>query len=447
MTQPGVAQHPDEFLMEQPRVLQLPDESLISIMRYLHYKDIISVSHLCHRFHELCMDDSLWKWQCQHYFMEDSCPDGLSWREHFVNWFRDFGKYKNYVAIKTAWNQIEAFLKENCSRLHHCLNVGLSEEDIDKEEERFTFQLPEDFRLSYRIHNGQDHTRLGRGLLGSVTIHTLLETEFLLPLQHCGEFIKGSLRFSVNTTGERSGQAIACTNYQQLKRGTVFYVQDGLYSYEEQRQMSIPYYEMDVSFKDWLCSYAEELTQKQYFLQDEHIFRFCHEPSSVVTSHGITVKPTSMFVPALSRPNTNFFIYRIIMEMAPDVPSSLSCRLVTRHWVITNGDGSTETVNGEGVVGEFPVMKPGSKYFWISCTTFNTLHGTMHGHFMFRNLTTGEAMRVECPPFHMTAMQLKELTVTASDMDTLLQQGDHSPAYHLHSADMGEGDSVSDEDS
>jgi hypothetical protein len=55
-------------------------------------------------------------------------------------------------------------------------------------------------------------------------------------------------------------------------------------------------------------------------------------------------------------------------------------------------------------------------------------------------------MRVECPPFHMAAMLLKELTVPASDMSTLMQSGDHSPAFHIHSAEMGEDDSFSDED-
>ena len=40
--------------------------------------------------------------------------------------------------------------------------------------------------------------------------------------------------------------------------------------------------------------------------------------------------------------------------------------------------------------GEFPVMKPGAKFAWISCTTFETPTGEMKGHFIFTNLRTGD---------------------------------------------------------
>ena len=41
------------------------------------------------------------------------------------------------------------------------------------------------------------------------------------------------------------------------------------------------------------------------------------------------------------------------------------------------------------VKGDYPVMKPGAEYSWTSCTTFQTTHGSMRGHFTMTNLQTG----------------------------------------------------------
>jgi len=39
--------------------------------------------------------------------------------------------------------------------------------------------------------------------------------------------------------------------------------------------------------------------------------------------------------------------------------------------------------------GEYPVMRPGVSYTWISGTYFTTTYGNMHGHFTMTNLQTG----------------------------------------------------------
>ena len=47
------------------------------------------------------------------------------------------------------------------------------------------------------------------------------------------------------------------------------------------------------------------------------------------------------------------------------------------------------------VSGEFPVMKPGAEFSWISCTSFNTPYGNMRGYFTMKNLLTGLTSRRE----------------------------------------------------
>merc|ERR1712226_1044964 len=87
--------------------------------------------------------------------------------------------------------------------------------------------------------------------------------------------------------------------------------------------------------------------------------------------------------------------------MARNAPSSSSCKLESRHWVITTENGEEESVSGPGVVGEYPEMRPGASFSWISFTNFGTTYGNMSGHFTMRNFQTGDVVEVTCPTFHM----------------------------------------------
>lgn len=91
------------------------------------------------------------------------------------------------------------------------------------------------------------------------------------------------------------------------------------------------------------------------------------------------------------------------MKMDKDAHPRFSSQLETRHWTITDANGQVERVDGPGVVGEFPIMKPDSEHTWLSGTHFPTPSGTMHGYFRMRNLETGSITEVICPPFHMVA--------------------------------------------
>ena len=58
-----------------------------------------------------------------------------------------------------------------------------------------------------------------------------------------------------------------------------------------------------------------------------------------------------------------------------------TAKLVSRHWVITNADGEEEEVRGEGVVGEFPVLPPGTSFDYNSFCNLKTPVGSMHGSY------------------------------------------------------------------
>lgn len=60
---------------------------------------------------------------------------------------------------------------------------------------------------------------------------------------------------------------------------------------------------------------------------------------------------------------------------------AVAARLIARHWQITDGNGRVEHVDGEGVIGEQPRLRPGEDYQYTSGVMLDTEHGQMQGHY------------------------------------------------------------------
>ncbi|KAL4232987.1 hypothetical protein ACF0H5_007674 [Mactra antiquata] len=382
-------------------ILTLPDECLVTIFRCLHYSDIVSLSSVCKRLNYLCYDDKLWKWQCIHKFL-DNCKTEKTWREHFIGLFKEYGHYKYYKEIKIAWNKVENFLSKFCPSILESLQDGVSETDLNKVEDIIGHKLPEDLRMSYRIHNGQTMSSNKPGLMGGGMVSTHIRSDSLVPLNIIQQsytesgVVSGCCVISLDFATEEKNYVVI-HDTDDLKTGNICYIKHG--------SGGIFYFTLATSFREWFCDYADKLDNEAYYITHGYIFRFYHEPRCIDGEYGIIVKPTTCFIPELSIsfPSTYFFAYRIILEMDHNSPLELSCRLKSRYWHITDGDGNVEEVRGPGVVGEYPVMKPGAKFDWISCVTFDTPVGEMKGSFTFVNLRTGEEMEVPCPAFKVSA--------------------------------------------
>jgi len=78
-------------------------------------------------------------------------------------------------------------------------------------------------------------------------------------------------------------------------------------------------------------------------------------------------------------------------------------QLLRRTWRIVHGNGHAETVEGEGVVGQQPVLAPGASYAYTSFVVLSTFTGAMEGHYTMQH-ASGERMRVEIPRFPLAAM-------------------------------------------
>lgn len=60
---------------------------------------------------------------------------------------------------------------------------------------------------------------------------------------------------------------------------------------------------------------------------------------------------------------------------------TVSARLLTRHWVITDGEERVQEVHGEGVIGEQPHIAPGQAFSYTSGAILETEVGSMRGSY------------------------------------------------------------------
>ncbi len=77
-----------------------------------------------------------------------------------------------------------------------------------------------------------------------------------------------------------------------------------------------------------------------------------------------------------------------------------SAQLLSRHWIITDGNGKTQEVRGSGVVGEQPVIDADDEYSYSSGTLMATAVGSMQGSFTMRT-EEGEEFEAPIAPFSL----------------------------------------------
>ena len=75
-------------------------------------------------------------------------------------------------------------------------------------------------------------------------------------------------------------------------------------------------------------------------------------------------------------------------------------QLLGRYWLITNGHGRETEVQGEGVVGVQPHIKPGEEYQYTSGAVLETPLGTMQGHYDMVDVD-GVPFSIDIPVFRL----------------------------------------------
>lgn len=121
--------------------------------------------------------------------------------------------------------------------------------------------------------------------------------------------------------------------------------------------------------------------------------------SSEAVTRNIRVQVRAEFSPDRSRPSDQhwFFLYTItIMNEGEE-----TVQLLTRHWIITDGNSHVEEVRGPGVVGEQPVLQPGEGFTYTSGCPLPTPFGVMEGSYQMVT-PDGEHFDVAIAPFTLS---------------------------------------------
>ena len=115
-------------------------------------------------------------------------------------------------------------------------------------------------------------------------------------------------------------------------------------------------------------------------------------------TRGLVVRVTPYFLPDQSDPQDRKWVWGYDVEIENHGPDTV--RLVSRHWVITDALGRVEEVEGDGVVGEQPILRPGEAFRYSSGCPLTTPSGVMEGE--YRMITPeGDAFEARIPPFSL----------------------------------------------
>ena len=115
-------------------------------------------------------------------------------------------------------------------------------------------------------------------------------------------------------------------------------------------------------------------------------------------TRGIRIRVTPQYLEDESAPDERRYLWSYTIEISNE--GSEIVQLRSRHWRITDADGRTEEVRGPGVVGQTPVIQPGTSFHYTSGCPLGTPSGIMVGSYQ---MTTdgGELFNVAIPAFSL----------------------------------------------
>ena len=118
-------------------------------------------------------------------------------------------------------------------------------------------------------------------------------------------------------------------------------------------------------------------------------------------TEGVNIMVETFYQPEHSNPlNSEYlFAYRITIENLSAHP----VKLLSRHWHIIDSNGTHREVEGDGVMGQQPVISPGDSYQYTSASNLNSEIGKMYGSYTVENLFHKRKIKVAIPEFQLIA--------------------------------------------
>lgn len=121
---------------------------------------------------------------------------------------------------------------------------------------------------------------------------------------------------------------------------------------------------------------------------------------------GMIVRVDPQFLPEESRPEDGRFVWAYTIEIENRRPDAV--QLISRFWRITDENGATQEVRGDGVIGQQPVILPGGTFRYSSAAPLAAPSGMMMGAYSMQR-QNGEAFDIKVPLFALDSPHVSRL--------------------------------------
>ena len=116
----------------------------------------------------------------------------------------------------------------------------------------------------------------------------------------------------------------------------------------------------------------------------------------MTTHNPVSINVESEYLKEHSEPLANRHVFAYTVTISNHGIENV--QLLSRHWLITDGQNKVQEVKGEGVIGEQPTIVPGSQFSYTSSAMLETATGTMEGSYQMLS-QSGENFNAAIPLF------------------------------------------------
>jgi ApaG protein len=116
---------------------------------------------------------------------------------------------------------------------------------------------------------------------------------------------------------------------------------------------------------------------------------------------GIHVTVETEFQPEYSSPVQFHYVFTYKVEI--ENKGDQTVQLLRRQWFIHDAGSDVKEVEGEGVIGQQPILEPGQKHTYVSGCNLKSPFGKMHGYYQMERMLDGQLIEVRIPEFNMIA--------------------------------------------